>query len=210
VGVTPGSGSYDHEFDVSFLAQTTAGDLSRGDSLGRLSEQIAGDDGHVREVGVWRGGTGCLLGLAMKQAGIDGKLYLADTFTGVVKAGAADSDYKGGEHADTTIETVEALLAANQVDNYALLRGIFPEQTAADIASGPIRFCHIDVDVYQSAKDVFDWVWPRLAVGGMAVFDDYGFARCSGLTKLVNGLVQRDDLLFVPNLNGHALLVKKK
>jgi O-methyltransferase len=92
----------------------------------------------------------------------------------------------------------------------SILRGIFPQQTAADIASGPIRFCHIDVDVYQSANDVFDWVWPRLAVGGMAVFDDYGFARGSGVTKFVNGLVQRDDLLFVPNLNGHALLVKKK
>jgi hypothetical protein len=30
------------------------------------------------------------------------------------------------------------------------------------------------------------------------------------VTKFVNGLVHRDDLLFVPNLNGHALLIKKK
>jgi SAM-dependent methyltransferase len=203
-----GESAFRQAYDA--VAQHTLVDIYRCYSLWRLIEQIAGIGGHVLEVGVWRGGTGCLLGLAMKEAGIDSKLYLADTFTGVVKAGADDSDYKGGEHADTTIEIVEALLAANRIDNYAILRGIFPEQTAADIASGPIRFCHIDVDVYQSAKDVFDWVWPRLAVGGMAVFDDYGFARCSGVTKFVNGLVQRDDLLFVPNLNGHALLIKKK
>jgi O-methyltransferase len=44
----------------------------------------------------------------------------------------------------------------------------------------------------------------------MVVFDDYGFARCSGVTKFVNGLAHRDDLVFVHNLNGHALLVKTK
>jgi SAM-dependent methyltransferase len=191
------------------IEKHTLVDVYRCYELWRLIEQVASVGGHVLEVGVWRGGTGCLLGLAMKEADIDSKLYLADTFTGVVKAGRIDNDYKGGEHADTTIEIVKSLLDANQVDNYSILPGIFPEQTAAIIASGPIRFCHIDVDVYQSAKDTFDWVWPRLAVGGMVVLDDYGFARCSGVTRFADGLAHRDDLIFVHNLNGHAILVKK-
>jgi len=203
-----GASAFRKAYDA--IEKHTLVDVYRCYSLWGLIEQVAGIEGNVLEVGVWRGGTGCLLGLAMKEAKIDGKLYLADTFTGVVKAGKTDSDYKGGEHADTTLETVKSLLAVNQVDNYAILPGIFPEQTAALIESGPIRFCHIDVDVYQSAKDVFDWVWPRLEVGGMVVFDDYGFARCSGVTKFVNGLAHRDDLIFVHNLNGHALLIKNK
>lgn len=183
-------------------------DIYRCYDLWCLIGQVAGLRGAVLEVGVWRGGTGCLLGLAMKEAKVDSKLYLADTFTGVVKAGKADNSYKGGEHADTTLETVKSLLAVNQVENYSILQGIFPEQTAAQIYADQIRFCHIDVDVYQSAKDVFDWVWPRLTAGGMVVFDDYGFAGCGGVTTFANEQAYRDDLVFVHNLNGHALLVK--
>ena len=185
-------------------------DIYRCYDLWCLIRQAASIPGDVLEVGVWRGGTGCLLGLAMKEAKVDGRLYLADTFTGVVNAGQADPAYKGGEHADTTLETVKSLLATNGIDNCSILPGVFPEQTAAKIGAGPIRFCHVDVDVYQSAKDTFDWVWPRLSIGGMVVFDDYGFARCSGVTKFVNEQVGRDNLIFVHNLNGHALLIKTK
>lgn len=185
-------------------------DMYRCYDLWCLIRQVASLQGDVLEVGVWRGGTGCLLGLAMKDAGIDGKLYLADTFSGVVKAGQADATYKGGEHADTGPDTVKSLLTANHVDNYAILTGIFPDETANQIGEGQIRFCHIDVDVYQSAKDVFDWVWPRMPVGGIVVFDDYGFATCSGVTKFVNEQSGRGDIVLMHNLNGHAVLVKTR
>jgi predicted SAM-dependent methyltransferase len=185
-------------------------DIYRCYDLWCLIRQAASIPGDVLEVGVWRGGTACLLGLAMKEAKVDGRLYLADTFAGVVNAGQVDPIYKGGEHADTTLPTVKSLLATNGIDNYSILQGIFPEQTAVQIDAGPIRFCHVDVDVYQSAKDTFDWVWPRLSIGGMVVFDDYGFPNCSGVTKFVNEQVGRNDLIFVYNLNGHALLIKTK
>jgi O-methyltransferase len=185
-------------------------DMYRCFDLWGLIRQVANLPGDVLEVGVWRGGTGCLLGLAMRDAGIAGKLFLADTFTGVVKAGQADSTYKGGEHADTGPETVKSLLRASDVNNYQILKGIFPEETAAQIGQGQIRFCHVDVDVYRSAKDVFDWVWPRVPVGGIVVFDDYGFATCSGVTKFVNEQVGRADIVLMHNLNGHAVLVKTR
>jgi O-methyltransferase len=185
-------------------------DIYRCYNLWSLVRQVAHLRGDMLEVGVWRGGTGCLLGLAMKDARIDGKLYLADTFTGVVKAGEADSAYKGGEHADTGLETVKSLLTTNHIDNYAILQGIFPEETAKLIGQGQIRFCHIDVDVYQSAKDVFDWVWPRVPIGGIVVIDDYGFATCGGVTKFVNEQNDRLDLIMMHNLNGHAVMVKTR
>ena len=185
-------------------------DLYRCYDLWRLIREVSTLQGDVLEVGVWRGGTGCLLGLAMKDARIDGKLYLADSFKGVVKASEADSTYKGGEHADTTLETVKALLAANHVENCAILVGVFPEETAKQIDREQIRFCHIDVDVYESAKDVFEWVWPRIPLGGIVVFDDYGFATCSGVTKFVNMQSGRGDVVLMHNLNGHAVLVKTR
>jgi len=69
--------------------------------------------------------------------------------------------------------------------------------------------CHIDVDTYDSAKDIVEWVWPRLSVGGAVVFDDYGFVRCEGVTKLVNELSSDNDKLFIHNLNGHGLIFKR-
>jgi len=64
------------------------------------------------------------------------------------------------------------------------------------------------VDVYQSAKDVFDWAWPRLARGGIVVFDDYGFRSCEGATRLVEEQRGHPDRVTLHNLNGHAVVVK--
>jgi len=135
-------------------------------------------------------------------------VYLADTFEGVVKAGEQDTRYMGGEHSDTTEQLVLDLLADAGVTNARLLRGIFPDETA-DTIRGPIALLHVDVDVYQSAKDTVDWALPRLPVGATIIFDDYGFFGCEGVTRLANQL--RNDLkgfTFFYNLNGHAIFVR--
>ncbi len=160
--------------------------------------------GAILEVGVWRGGTGCL----MAQASPGKTIYLADTFAGVVNAGSQDTRYLGGEHADTSEDLVSRFLARNGVTNARLLKGMFPAQTAESV-TGPIALLHVDVDVYQSAKDTVEWALPRLLVGAKIVFDDYGFSGCEGVTRLVNQL--RDalpDFAFVHNLNGHAVLIR--
>jgi hypothetical protein len=68
--------------------------------------------------------------------------------------------------------------------------------------------CHIDVDVYESAKGVVEWLWHRLKVGGIIVFDDFGFNTCNGVTKFVNEQKLLDDRVVIHNLNGHAVMVK--
>ncbi|MFW5796109.1 MAG: TylF/MycF/NovP-related O-methyltransferase, partial [Alkalispirochaeta sp.] len=92
--------------------------------------------------------------------------------------------------------------------NYSLLEGIFPEETAHRVHDRKIAFCHVDVDVYESAKGVFEWVWPRVPLGGLIVFDDYGFYGCEGVTTLVHELRRRTDLVAIANLNGHAVFVR--
>jgi len=169
------------------------------------TRQLAGD---ILEVGTWRGGTGCLL--ARRAAGLecDATVHLCDTFTGVVKTGDEDSGYSGGEHADTSVSLVERLSSDLGLDNVAIHQGIFPEETGDALADRTFRFCHIDVDVYQSARDVLDWVWPRMPLGGIVVFDDFGFASCAGITQLVHEEEQKPDRTCLQNLNGHAVLVK--
>jgi O-methyltransferase len=103
---------------------------------------------------------------------------------------------------------VEELLAALDAGNTTVLEGVFPEETAGRIPDGPLALCHIDVDVYQSARDATDWVWPRMPVGGVIVYDDYGFYGCEGVTALGQEEYERPDGLFLHNLSGQAFLVK--
>ena len=146
-----------------------------------------------------------------RVAGARSDVYLCDTFTGVVKAGVNDGWYQGGEHADTSRGTVEDLIhGVMNLSNVIILEGIFPDDTGGVLEEKNARFslCHVDVDVYQSAKDILDWIWARMVIGGLVVYDDYGFATCEGITRFVNEQVLLNDRLVFHNLNGHAVVVK--
>ena len=183
-------------------------DIYRCYELWTLAKQTATVDGDILEVGVWRGGTGAILAEAVKD--ISSKtVYLADTFSGVVKAGENDTYYQGGEHADTSLEIVKELIQKQSLNNVTLLQGIFPEDTASKV-TGKISLLHSDVDVYQSSKDIVEWCLPRLSIGGFIVFDDYGFSTCQGVTTYCEEFRKNPDFRFIHNLNGHAIFIKLK
>ena len=163
--------------------------------------------GNILEVGVWRGGTGLLIAEAMRHFAVSGTLYLADTFSGVVKAGDNDSRYSGGEHADVTRAEIEALFTTHGHD-VRILTGIFPEDTASAF-HGRIKLLHIDVDVYQSARDVVEWCADRIVPGGIVIFDDYGFSGTDGIARLCEEYELDDRFIFLSNVNGHAILIKR-
>ena len=193
----------------SAVKANTLVSVERCYELWDLAHNLASVPGDFVEVGVWRGGTGAILARALERTKPERRIYLCDTFSGVVKAGAQDAVYRGGEHANTSEDLVAALLFGLRIGNARLLRGIFPDETSDKVTPGPIALCHIDVDVYESAKDVVEWVTPRLAAGGALVFDDYGFPTCVGVTRLVNELKTTSRWTSIYNLNGHAILFKR-
>ena len=89
-------------------------------------------------------------------------------------------------------------------------RGIFPEDTGDQVENLKFRLCHIDVDVYQSAKDVTEWIWERLVPGGMIVYDDYGWDTTPGIARYVNAQLSFTDRIVLHNLNGHAIIIIKR
>ncbi len=177
--------------------------------LWSLVEQVQKlEQGSIIEIGVWQGGTGVLMAHKAAECGITDPVYLCDTFSGVVKASDKDSFYKGNEHADTSQAIVEQLVDRFGLTQVKILKGIFPDETAHLIGDDRFRLCHVDVDVYQSAKDVVAWVWEQIVPGGIIVYDDYGFLGCDGITKLVEEQRALPDRLVFHNLNGHAIVVK--
>jgi O-methyltransferase len=192
------------------IKNNTLVDIFRCYELWELTEKIHNLDKSVNfiEVGVWRGGTAGIIGKKLGLLKSDRHFYLADTFTGVVKISEKDTFYKGGEHSDTSQAIVENLLI-NYYDNCKVLKGIFPDDTSHLIdINEKFGLCHIDVDVYESAKAIVSWIWNRMIIGGIIIFDDYGFHTCDGITKYVNEQKLKPDRLILHNLNGHAIMVK--
>jgi O-methyltransferase len=194
----------DQEFRAVYdlIRSSTLVDEYRCYELWQLAKQMEQLPGSLIEIGVWKGGTGCLLASAARKP-----VLLCDTFCGVVKASSLDTYYKGGEHSDATEEEVKNLSRQLGVsDQIKILCGIFPEDTG-QFVNESLALCHIDVDTYASARDAFGKIWPLMVRGGVVIFDDYGFGGCEGVTRFVNGIPSANHLL-IHNLNGHAILVR--
>ena len=104
--------------------------------------------------------------------------FLADTFAGVVKS-AEWEHYEDAAHDDT----------------------------GARIRDRPLAMVYLDLDVYQSTKEAFDFVWDQVVVGGLV--DNYGMtSACAGISKFVHEVKDDLDKLFIQNLNRHGYLVE--
>lgn len=189
--------------------QYTMVDKYRLYELWKLVEQSSKlDKGSILEVGVWRGGTGVVLAQQAKNCGINDCVYLCDTFKGVVKAGRNDIFYSNGECSNTSKETAQDLMRKLNIRNVEICQGTFPDDFDDKFGKLQYRLCHIDVDVYQGAKEITEWVWPRLVKGGIIVYDDYGTYSTVGVTKYVDEIMSDKDKIVIYNINGHAVLVK--
>ncbi len=193
----------------SVIRNFTLVDKYRCFELWQLTAQVAKlPQGAILEVGVWRGGTGALSARQAADCKIIEMVYLCDTFTGVVKASKRDHTYQGGEHSDTSRRVAEKLTTSMGLGNTRILQGIFPEDTGHEVEQVSFRLCHIDVDVYESARNVNEWIWDRLVPGGLVIYDDYGFEACDGVTRYVDEQRAKHDRCVFHNLNGHAVVVK--
>jgi O-methyltransferase len=201
----------DAEFQRVYQAvrKHTLVDVWRCWELWSLLGELREIPGGIVEVGVWRGGTGAIMATRAAALGIQEPVALCDTWEGVVKTGDMDIYYHDGKHDDTSRQTVEELVRRLGLQNVELHQGIFPDDTGAALEDRTFRLVHVDVDVYQSAKDVVEWAWPRLATDGVIVFDDYGCPATPGVTRLVDEHRGRDDRFVMHNLNGHAVVIKR-
>jgi O-methyltransferase len=183
-------------------------DVYRCWELWHLVRQVADVPGDILEVGVWRGGTAALMAVRAKMLGCGAGIHLCDTFEGVVKTTRADAHYTGGEHSDTSVQIVETLLKQLGIDRATIHAGIFPESAPPQLEGTPLRMAHIDVDVYESGRQSFEWIWPRVSPGGVVIFDDFSFSTTRDITTLCNELQELPMSTLLQNLNGHAIIVK--
>ena len=124
----------------------------------------AAPPGPLVEVGVYKGGSAAHLAQVAREQGRE--LWLFDTFEGIPFQDPARDFHKVGDFSDTSLEAVrEALPEA------VCVKGIFPG-TLPGFLTG-IALAHIDCDQYDSIRQSCLSLGPRMAAGGVMVFDDY-------------------------------------
>lgn len=186
-------------------------DTARAYSIWSLVRQVAHLPGDIVEVGCWKGGISAMIRRALAEVAPKKTIFACDTFQGVVKAGDKDTVYKGGEHLNQSKDIVhEAMAIAGGPAPYEILAGIFPDDTGHAVKGRKICFAHLDTDVYQGQRDSFEAIWPKMPKGGIIVMDDYGFDTTPGATRFGNEVAQRDDLVFIYNLNAQGIAVKTR
>jgi O-methyltransferase len=141
-------------------------------------------EGDFWECGVYKGGTARMFAEILEEhAGPDVKLHLFDTFSGMLETSKEFDLHKAGDFSDTSLEAVQQ--AVGHPERVAFHPGWIPD-TFKDIQDRRIAMAHVDVDLYGSVKDCCEFIYPRLAVGAVMVFDDYGFPSCPGARKAVD------------------------
>jgi O-methyltransferase len=147
--------------------------------------------GALLEAGTSTAELGCLIAEAAAYFAIQERVYLCDAF-----------ERQGGK------AQVDALVARLRLHNVQVVQVSFPAQTAG-ITDSSFRFVHVNLEASQSSKDAADYLWTRLVPGGIMVFNHYGTYGCEAVTQLVNELAGSSDRIFVHNLNGHGVLIKR-
>jgi len=69
------------------------------------------------------------------------------------------------------------------------------------------KFVHIDVDLYHPTKDSLEYFWPRMALGGIIVTDDYNWP---GAKKAFEDFAKSKCLILNTSGFGQAYFVKNE
>ena len=144
--------------------------------------------GDIVELGSWKGAN--LLWLAKVQSflGSNKKIHCFDSFQGLTEFSVHDISshlihkYQGDEQ---VLRSVIDLHEYN--DLIQIHKGLIEHTVPAwSELKADISFIYFDADLYEAASVTLNYLSPRLSVGGIILFDEYGSKDWPGETKAVD------------------------
>jgi len=214
----------EEEFNTVYVAaqektQMTASDnilrRHRHHSLMQLLKNVLPDinTAHIAECGCFRGLSAYQIAYHARKRNFRNRFIIFDSFEGL-------SEFKDGDQSPATVAQKELLrktfacpqdVVENNLKEFKFIeykKGWIPERfsEASDLK---FIFAHIDVDLYQPAKDSLEFFYPRMVSGGLIVFDDYGCLAFPGVKKAVDDFIngKKDFFLHLPS--GEAFIIKE-
>ena len=151
--------------------------------------------GDVAEFGTYKGHTAISLDRTLDDAGSDKQLFLFDSFAGMPESSYhLDGAWAKGDLISDEQELKELFKDSPRVN---IVPGYFSE-TFPHYPNLRFSFCHVDADLYTSVKECIQYILPRLSIGGVIVFDDYGFPGTPGAKAAITEALGGDTEAFVP------------
>jgi len=162
-----------------------------------LSHDIPGD---LIETGVWRGGSTILMRAILKAFNVTNRtVWVADSFEGlpppdpVTYPQDADDRLYTFKQLAVPLEEVKANFEHYGLldDQVRFLTGWFRDT----LPTAPIKqlaVARLDGDMYESTMNGMENLYPKLAVGGYLIVDDYGF--CKACQQAVHDYRERNGI----------------
>lgn len=175
--------------------------------LYKMSQYAAAINGDFAECGVYQGGTAFFLAQQAKAA--NKKIYLFDSFAGLPSSvNEHDNFHKEGDFYDTNFADVQNFLKEFK-ENIVFRPGFIPA-TLKGIEKEKFSFVHVDVDLNQTVIECCEFFYPRLAAGGIMVFDDFGFPSCMGVRKAVEDYFLKVSQPVIVLPTGQAFVIRSR
>ncbi|KPA18903.1 Macrocin-O-methyltransferase [Candidatus Magnetomorum sp. HK-1] len=135
--------------------------------------------GSTAECGVYKGGISLLIASLSPEK----KHYALDTFEGMPDSISPIDSHKFGDLSTPYKHNINKLFKAQP--NICMLKGKF-NMTFNDIKDRIFSFVYVDADLYSSTLECCNFFYPRLASGGIMLFDDYLVDDTRGVKKAVD------------------------
>jgi len=145
------------------------------------------------ECGVWRGGSSMVIAKMLSNRNVnDRKIYLYDTFEGMSEPTHNDIDLRGAsastllkENENNKTDSVWCLADLSDVqhnlrltnfpeENLVYVKGKVEDTIPETMPEDNIALLRLDTDWYDSTKHELMFLYPKLALNGVLIIDDYG------------------------------------
>jgi O-methyltransferase len=173
--------------------------------------------GDVIECGCWHGHSTLAIATLLAERGFQGRFHVFDSFEGGLSAFTdkdASSSYQLSaaeqqEQVETFRSSFEAVRALTAPFGFVDLHPGWIPQSLAGFEPRPLRFVHVDVDMYEPTLAALEFFWGSVIPGGCVVIDDYNHAVFEGATRAVDEFVAaRRPSLFYSVPFGSAFIIK--
>ena len=195
---------YDKNFFKFYklITEFTLLDQPRAYTLWQCAKNLQEKKGSILDIGCLLGGAGFL----MSKANIKGSTYLFDTFSGFKKD---DGIHKKETFYFDDISFVKKKIIELNLKKISVHKLHFPKKLKFSL--NKIKLCHIDVNTFDSTKEIFEFVDKKLVKGGMVIFDDFGIWGVDGIKKYIYKIYPqfKKKYYFLFNYMGQCILTKK-
>jgi hypothetical protein len=153
--------------------------LARYLCLYECYKKVSHINGHYADIGTWKGSSFLMIAKLMKlfEPHSYAQIHAFDWFQGMEK----DVSGEGDKNYCTSYERLKKLVEIQDLDNIARIHKIdltseLPKFFEPENGDSHVKYKYVFVDcgITEVLEPVMEHFWPRLAKGGIMIFDHYG------------------------------------